>query len=241
MTDLDALQTAFPHAVTFERYLANVTRAVAPLGFDREHTFAAVSVCRDELTQSFVGQVAQRWGQPFNLGGLGALPSLGRTGWSAALAHVPHEDQRGHLLVFGLPHLGIDPDGNLGQSLRRNQYHPTSTCGAMTALLQSLKSGGADPVPAGLDDREAERLYAVMDSFMDDLPRDLVELTKIAASAVDVEMWSELEALQAHTDMEVAVFCGIQVHLPDDVDHIWPVTAAVQGADGVRRSIELPS
>jgi hypothetical protein len=224
--------------MTFERYMSKVEHAVSSEGFDREHTFAAVSVCRDELTQSLIGAVAHRWDQPFNLGGLGARPALGRTGWRAALSHVPCEEQRGHLIVFGFPHIGIDPNGVIGASLRRHQHHTTPTCGAMAALLASLGTD-PEPLPPGLDDDEAERLRRIVDGVESDLPRDLLSLTKIAARAVDHEMWTELDALEAYRDMDVAVFTGVQVHLPGDVDHIWPSSATLQGADGRRVPLEL--
>lgn len=231
------LSRDFPEAVSYERFLARVEHAVLPLGFDREHTFAAVSVCRDELAQPLLHAVTRRWDQPFNLGGLGAVPSLGRTGWRAALSHVP-DDSRGHLIVFGMPHIGIDPEGQLGESLRRHQHHLTPTCGAMVALLNSL-GRPPEPLPPGLDDREAERLRAVIAHHAQRLPEDLLELTRLAARAVDTEIWAELDALGAHRDMDIVVFCGIQIHLPDEVDHVLPTAAAFQGADGERRPLEL--
>ena len=232
------LAEEFPEAVPVGTYLDGVDAALDPLGFALERTFAAVSVCRDELAEHFTEQVADRWNRPFSLGGLGALPSLGRTGWQAALSHVPHQGGRGHLLVFGLPHLGIDPEGTVGQSLRRHQTRPTPTCGAMVALLQSLHDG-AEPLPPGLDDHEAERLHRLVDAEAADLPGDLVELTRIAVRAVEAEMWAELEALAAWQAMDVAVFCGIQIHLPERPDHIWPSGASIQGADGVRRQLVI--
>lgn len=238
MPHTETLRTEFPDAVSYERYLAKVDSVVAPLGFDREHSFAAVSLCRDELTQSLLGAVARRWEQPFSLGGLGALPSLGRTGWRAALSHVPHDEGRGHLIVFGMPHLGIDPDGRIGQSLRRHQSEVTPTCGAMAALLGSLHHG-FEPLPPGLDDHEAERLRRIVDSQASELPTDLLSLTRLATRAVDTEMWAELDALEAHRDMDIAVFSGIQIHLPDDVDYIWPAAGAFTGADGVRHHLEI--
>ena len=234
-----ALETAFPEAVTVDDYLGRVHSVVAPLGFTRDRTFAAVSICRDELTQNLVAAVARRWDPPFSLGGLGALPSLGRTGWRAALSHVPDADGRGCLLVFGMPHLGIDPDGTVGQSLRPFQQQPTPTCGAMTALLNSLRRE-AEPLPPGLEDLEADRLRRVVDRQGAELPDDLVGLTELAVHAVDEEMWAELDALGAPAEMDVAVFCGIQIHLPDLTDHIVGRTGAFQGADGQRRTLTLP-
>lgn len=231
MLYIEALNKAFPQAMSSEQYLARVAKVVAPLGFAREHSFAAVSVCRDELTQSFPELVAKRWDQPFNLGGLGALPSLGRTGWRAALSHVPLDHDRGHLIVFGMPHIGIDPEGNIGQSMRRHQFEPTATCGAMAALLASLRNG-FEPLTPGLNDNEAERLRRFVDSQADELPDNLLELTKLAATAVNAEMWVELNALGAFKDMDIAVFCGIQIHLPDEMDFIFPVASCFMGKDG---------
>lgn len=233
-----ALETTFPSAMPVDEYLGRVHAVVAPLGFTRERTFAAVSICRDEMTQGLVGAVGRRWDPPFSLGGLGALPSLGRTGWQAALSHVPDVDGRGHLLVFGMPHLGIDPDGVVGQSLRPFQSSATPTCGAMTALLWGLRDG-FPPVPPGLDDREAERLRRLVDAQHDELPLDLVSLTQLAVGAVDTEMWAEIDALGATDEMDVAVFCGIQVHLPDLTDHIVGMTGSFQGADGERTPLRL--
>ena len=231
------LSRDFPGAVTYERYLARVSRAVMPLGFDREHSFAAVSVCRDELAQPLLQAIMRRWDQPFNLGGLGAIPSLGRTGWRAALSHVP-DDTRGHLIVFGLPHIGIDPEGHIGESLRRHQHRVTPTCGAMVALLDSL-GRPAEPLPPGLEDHEAERLRTVIAEHADRLPEDLLELTRLAAKAVETEMWSELNALEAYRHMDIVVMCGIQIHLPDEVDHILSTAAASQGADGERHPLDI--
>jgi hypothetical protein len=236
MLHIEALNLAFPQAVSSEQYLARVAKLVSPLGFAREHSFAAVSVCRDELTQSFLDLVARRWDQPFSLGGLGALPSLGRTGWRAALSHVPQDPDRGHLIVFGMPHIGIDPEGNIGQSLRRHQKEVTPTCGAMAALLSSLRNG-FEPLTPGLDDHEAERLRRIVDSQSDQLPDNLLELTKLAAAAVNDEMWVELDALGAYKEMDIAVFCGIQIHLPDEVDFIYPVASAFMGSDGITKAL----
>jgi hypothetical protein len=227
----------FPDAVSYERYLARVEHAVLPLGFDREHSFAAVSVCRDELAQPLLHAVTRRWDQPFNLGGLGAVPSLGRTGWRAALSHVP-DDSRGRLIVFGFPHIGIDPEGHVGESLRRHQHRVTPTCGAMVSLLDSL-GRPAEPLPPGLDDREAERLRTVIAEHAERLPEDLLELTRLAARAVETEMWAELDALEAHRDMDIVVLCGIQIHLPDEVDHILPTASAFQGIGGQREHLAI--
>ncbi|MFN7970047.1 MAG: hypothetical protein U0P47_12005 [Acidimicrobiales bacterium] len=233
------LRSQFPDATPVGTYLDRVAAALDPFDFRPDGTFAAVSICRDELTQQLIEQVAQRWHRPFALGGLGGLPSLGRTGWQACLSHVPDADGRGHLLVFGLPHIGMDPAGELGQSLRRHQDRPTSTCGAINALLDVLKNGPAESLPPGLDDHEAQRLLRFAEQGSGTVPLEIVELTLRVAAAIEDEMWTELDALEAWRTMDVAVFCGLQIHVPERSDHVLSTGASVKGADGVRRPLVL--
>jgi hypothetical protein len=108
----------------------------------------------------------------------------------------------------------------------------------MTALLRSLRNG-MEPLPPGLDDHEADRLRRIVDAQDTELPDDLIGLTRLAVHAVDGEIWAELEALEAPADMDIAVLCGIQVHLPDLTDQIVGMTGSFQGADGVRRPLDL--
>ena len=239
MPILSRLRARFPDAIPIETYLDRVATALDPFDFRPENTFAAVSICRDELTQHLIEEVAGRWHRPFALGGLGGLPSLGRTGWQACLSHVPDAGGRGHLLVFGMPHIGMDPDGGLGQSLRRQQDRPTSTCGAIASLLAALKSGEVDSLPPGLDDHEAQRLLDFAAGGSGSVPLEVVELTHRVALAIETEMWAELDALGAWRDMDVAVFSGVQIHVPERSDHVWPTGASVKGADGERRPLDL--
>lgn len=236
---LSRLRAQFPDAVPIGTYLDRVATALDPFEFRPDDTFAAVSICRDELTQHLIEEVAQRWHRPFALGGLGGLPSLGRTGWQACLSHVPDADGRGHLLVFGMPHIGMDPDGGFGQSLRRQQDRPTATCGAINALVDTVKRGTVDSLPAGLDDHEAQRLLRFADGGSGAVPLEVVELTHRVADAIETEMWTELDALEAWRDMDVAVFCGVQIHVPERSDHVLATGASVQLADGERRQLDL--
>ena len=57
----------------------------------------------------------------------------------------------------------------------------------MAALLSSLRNG-FEPQTPGLDDNEADRLRRIVDSQSDQLPDNLLELTRLAATAVNTEM-----------------------------------------------------
>jgi hypothetical protein len=240
----DVLDRRLEGAVPAEVYLDRVQAALEPHDFALERTFAAVSLCRDELNHQLATEIAARWNLPFNLGGLGALPSLGRTGWAACLSHVPGRGGRGHLLVFAFPHVGIGPDGTLGESLRRHQDHPTPTCGALASLLPQLQEvGGWPPTRAEeerslhLADAEAIRLQELVTAELQAPPHDIVQLTRATERAVNREIWVELDALSPWEVMDVAVFTGIQINLHDESDRLLGLDARVRTGPSAEEAV----
>ncbi|MFM7062451.1 MAG: hypothetical protein ACKO04_03000 [Actinomycetes bacterium] len=232
---LDAALSTFPGAVPIPEFLDGVARELAPRGFTEERTFAVVSTCRDELTIPLMRAVTDRLDLAFYLGALGGVPSLGRTGWNAALSHVPVDGGRGHLVVLGMTHIGFGPDGTPGQSLRRHQDRPTPTCGALMSILHA--EGTAEAMPDALDDNEKDRLRHLMKKVSPERSGTPVGITRRAAQAVTAEMWAELDALEAWRTMDVAAYCGVQVHVHDHPDLIAVTDAQFVGADGVRAAL----
>ena len=232
---LDAAMAAFPGAMPIPEFLDGVSTELATRGFTLERTFAMVSTCRDELTVPLMRAVTDRLDLAFNLGALGGVPSLGRTGWNAALSHVPTVQGRGQLVVLGMTHIGFGPDGTPGQSLRRHQNHPTPTCGALMSILHA--EGAEEPMPEALDDNEKDRLRHLMKKVSPERSGTPVGITRRAAAAVTEEMWADLDALEAWRTMDVAAYCGVQVHVQDHQDLIAVTDAQFVGADGVRTSL----
>ncbi|MFV0316955.1 MAG: hypothetical protein ACK5O2_08335 [Microthrixaceae bacterium] len=227
------LPRGLTHAVPLSAYLDWVDTCLEPRGFSHDATLAAVSICRDELTQHVMADVTGRWGATFALGGLGGIPSLGRTGWGACLAHVPERPARGKLLILGAPHIGVTGEGSLGENLRRGQHLPTPTCGALSYILGSWgehPDGGPDA--SGLADGEAQLLRRLVEGELDHQPDGVIELTLAAAHAVEHEMTTQLDALAPWESMDVAVFIAIQVHLAEGEDHMAPVVAHLRGPGG---------
>jgi hypothetical protein len=107
------------------------------------------------------------------------------------------------------------------------------------SLLDLVRRGEADSLPPGLDDHEAQRLLRFVQDETGSMPMEVIELTHRTALAVEEEIWAELDALDAFHDMDVAVFCGVQIHVPERSDHIWSTGASVKGADGVRRTLAV--
>ncbi|MCP4435300.1 MAG: hypothetical protein GY812_07375 [Actinomycetia bacterium] len=214
-TDLPAELT---DSLPLDDYLSAVQSALDPFGFTPDATLAAVSICRDELTQHLSGAVARRWGAPFSLGGLGGIPTLGRTGWGACLAHVPTEVDRGKLLVICLAHIGVEPEAGL--FVRPGQRRASATCGAAAALLAGWADAGAQP--AAHEDNEAAMLRSLVEQGADEAPGSIVELTMAIAAAALTEARRQVEAASPWDSMDVALLGGVQVHAPGG-DLVLPV------------------
>jgi Limiting CO2-inducible proteins B/C beta carbonyic anhydrases len=104
------------------------------------NTLFAQSICPDEVNHepgnSIPNLFAEYFGKVFHLGGLGAIPFTGKTGFAAYASHVPHN---GHLFVLLAPHIGISDNGrHLGQYARAGQT--TTTTQSATDSSQSSSS-----------------------------------------------------------------------------------------------------
>lgn len=233
----DSVQENFPGAMPSASYLALVRSTIEPLGFVPQRTLPLVSICRDELTADFADRIRDDWGRAFTLAGLGGIPALGKTGWEAAFAHIPDDDGRGRLLVMGFPHIGIEEDGTIGITHRYGQTAPTSTCGALSAVMAQVTSGTL-PSSVDVEDYEATKLaLRLVDS--EHPPTSLVELTHQALEALEADLWQAIDDLDVWRHHDVTVWCGVQIHGHVE-DWIWPRDAWVVSADGKRRSLTAP-
>lgn len=232
-----AVAASFPGAVPSRQFLDAVQRAVEPIGFERDNTLPLVSICRDELTTTLFDQIEEDWGLAFTLAGLGGIPALGRTGWGSALSHIPDDDGRGCLLLFGFPHIGIEADGTIGVTVRTGQTNPTATCGALSSILEASQSGHL-PTAVDVDDYEATKLaLRLVDPHRP--PTSLVELTMSALDALEIDLWKALDEAEVWRDHDVAVFCGVQIHAHGEQDWVWPRDAWYATADSHRRRLSL--
>lgn len=230
-----ALDAHFPGAVTADDFLELVRTTLRPLGFTPDRTLPLVSVCRDELTSDLTDAIDADWGPAFTLAGLGGLPALGRTGWGAALSHVPAAGRRGAVLVMGFPHIGIEDDGRVGVTVRPGQTEATATCGALVSVLERSRAGTL-PDRVEVDDYEATTL-ALRLVDPGHLPSSLTELTVAALDAIEADLWTALAEFEVWRAHDVAVWCGVQIHGHGGRDWIWARDAVQCGPDGERRSL----
>jgi hypothetical protein len=96
------------------------------------------SVCSDDLNNIQYPPSAKDMLGPFNLGGLNGFPFTGLTGMGAFSHHYP---DRGVMLIFYGPHIGISNNGVVGEILRPGQTRLSRCCGAARAALEKLEAG----------------------------------------------------------------------------------------------------
>lgn len=90
-------------------------------------------------------------GGVFNLGGLGGVPFVGKSGFGAFLSHVP---VKGKVVILYGPHVGISNEGVVGKVERVGQSSPSGTCGAAVGAYKAIKAGGRGTVNDNFDYQE---------------------------------------------------------------------------------------
>jgi len=219
----------FPGARPPSEFVRSTTAALAPWGFSPANAVAAVAVCRDEVAQPFTVEVADVWGPPFSLAGLAGLVSAGRTGLSAAAHHSPTADGRRRLVVYALAHVGIGPDGTVGEVRRDGVAGPSAACGSLAAFRAELIDGTATP---DFDEQDAEqsllrrRLLPLVEHGV---APPLLDLTRLAIETSEGDLLIALRSL-ADADpggLDAALVTGIQIHGPGAIELVWPRAAHV--------------
>ena len=86
-------------------------------GFTNINTLYGDCTCQDEINhdngeEDLPDLLQKRWGEKFNLAGLGGLMFTGKTGWKAFGGQCPDD---GNIFILFAPHVGIDKNGNVGK------------------------------------------------------------------------------------------------------------------------------
>merc|ERR1711953_309010 len=116
-------------------------------GFTNRNTLYGQSIGADEanhITGELADQMRHCWGHVFNLGGLGGIPFVGKTGFTAFSHHVP---DNGNLLILYGPNIGVSPQGELGKLLRDGQTSLSATCSSAIDAYEAVLRG--DQIPTG--------------------------------------------------------------------------------------------
>lgn len=201
--------------------------SLARVGFRPSNCLAVIDVCRDELMSGVDEAIESTWGRAFQVGSLAGVVLVGRTGMQAALGHVPGEDGRHRFVVFCLPHVGIDGDGQVGRVQRRGMYRDSAACGALVAARSQLAAGdrGEHLDPDDVEQSLLRRRLAAL--VTPGLTPTLVEITELARRAAVEDVRLFIDRARGSEPVDVAYVSGVVVHLPDGVDHVAAVEAEV--------------
>ena len=217
-----SLNAHFPDTLSEDDFVRWSFKALTDHGFNAKNSIACVSVCRDELTRSFVNNVQSVWGEVFNFSSLGGMLFLGKTGFSAAHDHAPVDQGREHYIYFAMAHIAIDGNGEVGVCTRPGRSTPSGACGALIAFREELLSGTLNMV-LDLDDIEQSLLkHRLLRKIQYGEVPELAALTKTAYSVIVADLEHMVEITVDPAVSDYAILSGIQIHGPGSEQYIWP-------------------
>jgi hypothetical protein len=211
----------FPGTIEEGAFVERTLSLLEPHGFTAENSIVCVGVCRDELCRSLGAGAVVTWGEAFNFSSLGGMLFLGKTGFQAAHDHAPVVNGKQRYVYMSFAHIGIGPEGQLGQCVRSGRDATSIACGALGALRDELLSGHVDTQRSPDDVEQSLLKESLLSRLAWGEKPDLVQLTKVARE-VAFDTLERMVALTVDTQRaDYAVFSGVQIHGPDNAPFIW--------------------
>ena len=190
---MEAILKHYPKALPLHKLEQEITSRLNMSGFILSRTIWGVSICSDEVNNSFnrLGRLFAGLG-PFHFGGISGLPFTGMTGMVAFSEHIP--DDGCAFLLYG-PHIGISKDGEVGKVLRERQKKLSTCCGSLVAGLSNLDAKTAPNVHDYQQTRVQNMLFDEKDR-LEGSSNQIKEATEIAFSQNDEELKLIIENLK---------------------------------------------
>ncbi len=217
MSQQRALDQALSSSLPARRWVRQTRRQLRPHGFNRDNTYAATGLCRDELCTPLEVAVDRTWGESFNCTSLGGLPTLGRTGFQTLGLHAPLVDGKRRYVLYFLAHIGVDRAGTAGLCERGRRHGPS--CGALAKVLDEMSRGELELKMDGHDPEFSLLRFRLARAIGKEKVTDLFTLTRYAQLATQQDIKHLVGELPHSAD--VALFTGILVHLPEE-DRVIP-------------------
>lgn len=190
--------------------------ALQSMGFDLEHVLYANSTCPDEVNRKgpcwdslFGLESSGACGRmTFNLGGLGGIPAVGKTGLGACASHVS-DNKRRVIFVFCASHVGVSGT-SVGKVRRAHQSKPSSCCGAAVGALkwaQATKILQRDP-----DDAQMDECKECVANNIERVGQDQAKLACVFYETAFQKLCSLIRAANFNHSCPVVVLGGIQLN-----------------------------
>lgn len=198
--------------------------ALNRLGFDTSHVLYANALCPDEVNRKgpwwdlLLGAQSK---MTFNLGGLGGLPAVGKTGFEACASHASDTADKAAIFVVCGSHVGVDCNGCVGAVVRERQAKRSSPCcGAACAALQWARS--CEPFLADANDPQMDAVKRVVLDRLCEVKGNQVNLAECMATACFEKVCELIPGHLNHT-VPVVVLGGIQLNTEPGVpDYFAP-------------------
>jgi len=244
---VETLDRHFRGAVLEREFIEGTAQRLGREGFSQANTIACVALCRDEITRPLFTDVERVWGSAFSLAGLAGMVTAGRTGLAAAIHHAPIKDGRRRFVIYATAHIAIDAEGTIGLVERPGIPGPSSACGALVAFRSELQDGTLEVEFDRYETEQSLLKHRLLPLIGYGTVPDLVDLTKLTVTAIEDDLREILRSLAdtwKGTDREMptdaAIFSGIQIHGPDGVNFVWPLSVHVS-VGGDRQDHEFSS
>ena len=172
-----SIREYFPGAMPNSAISGRVLAALKKRNYTPDSTLFGASICSDEINStpdsiaaSMQKGLSNSRGGMFNLGGLGGLPFVGKSGFGAFFSHCPVD---GKIVILYGPHVGISQTGVVGKVERVGMSKPSTACGAGIGAYKALmseKNGGAGFSLDGvnMDNQEEWIVKELSGKFRDD-------------------------------------------------------------------------
>jgi hypothetical protein len=236
----NVIKKYFDTVYTESAYIEKTCKILNKAGFNADNTIVAVDVCRDEISQTLIALIRDKWGEAFNLCSLAAMFFAGKTALKAAMHHSPVVKGKERYVFYALPHIAIGAEGQLGICKRRGRKGESNACGALNVFLKELSN---KKLNLSMDNEDVE-LSLIRMRLMREIPYghipDLLELTKITLKTIKEDLGNALSKIVDAKHSNYAFITGIQIHGPDG-NYIWPDDSyAVISISGKRHIVKLP-
>lgn len=183
----------------------------------------ATSLCSDDInipSTSFFSVVLG----PFFLGGLGGLPFVGTTGFTAFAHHIPDD---GTAFIFYGPHIGVTLENQLGKMYRPRQSKAGASCGALMLALDRFKKDPAyqpEPKPSDYQQMWLEQcLLPKQEEIVND-PNPEKAITEACFWKIDELVHEYLHQTKAAFKVDkIALLGGIVINTDYGIDDYFDI------------------
>jgi len=228
---------SFPGSVVYSRAL----RSLKQCDLDEVNTLYGQSICPDEINNQ-PGTIAhmfiEHYGKFFPLGGIGAAPFVGKTGFGAFSAHVPKD---GNIFIMYGPHIGVAESGEVGKYLRQGQDDESTACGALVAAYNSCCAGKHGKAHECDLDLQQNWLRAALLPYTEDITRTNNPMAALAMHSYEVVHEKMMSIVNTNFGSgKLVLLGGVQINTPSGFeDHFCPLSFQVLQAG--QQAVDLMS